>query len=128
MMESVLLGILAAGSVVTAILLRLVALDVKRLLAEVALARTSIGDLGGPLYDTKRKQDEVLAAVGKHTEEVIGLLTSIRDLNHKELNEKREILSHTNIAATSRITNMRSWLSKLEDAAEKEILGLGAGR
>lgn len=123
-METVLLVILAAGSVATAILLRGVALDVKRLLVEMALARASVGDLGAPLYDTKRKQEEVLLAVGKHTDEVVGLLSSIRDLNTKDLTDRKEILQQTNIKATSRVTSARDWMANLEAAASKEMMGL----
>ena len=123
-MELVLLITMAVASIVAAIFLRHLALGVKALLVETKLVRAAIGDLGQPLYDTKRKQDEVLDAVGKHTEEVVGLLTSIRDLNTKDLTEKKEILQQTNIKATSRVTSARDWMANLEAAAAKEMLGL----
>jgi len=127
-LELVLLITMAVASIVAAIFLRHLALGVKSLLVETKLLRTVIGDLGGPLYDTRRKQDEVLDAVGKHTEEVLKLLESIRDLNTKDLTEKREILSQTNIKATSRVTSTRDWMANLEAAANREMLGLGKER
>lgn len=127
-MEAVLLAILAVGSVVTAILVRLVALDVKALILETKLVRVAIANMGEPIYDVKRKQDEVLASVGKHTADVLALLSSIRDLNTKELTDRKEILQQANIKATSRVTSTKDWMANLEAAAAKEMLGLGGDR
>lgn len=123
-MELFLLVVLALAAIVAAVLLRRVALTLKGLVMDVLLLRAAVGDLGGPLYDTKRKQDEVLSAVGKHSEEVLGLLASIRDLNTKDLTDRKEILQSTNIKATSRVTSTRDWMANLEAAAAKEMLGL----
>lgn len=127
-MELILLIAMVVASTVAAVFLRHLALGVKALLVETKLLRAAIGDLGQPLYDTKRKQDEVLETVGKHGGEMLALLTSIRDLNTKDLTEKREILSQTNIKATSRVTSTREWIAKLEAEANREMLGLSKER
>lgn len=127
-MELILLIAMVVASTVAAIFLRLLALEVKSLLVETKLVRAAIGDLGQPLYDTKRKQDEVLETVGRHGGEMLALLASIRDLNTKDLTERKEILQQTNIKATSRVTSARDWMANLEAAAAKEMLGLGGDR
>ena len=127
-METALLLVLALGSAVAAVLLRRVALDVKGLIQEARLLRADVGNLAAPAYDTKRKQDEVLAAVGKHSDEVLGLLASIRDLNTKDLTDRKEILAQTNLKATSRVTSARDWMANLEAAANRELLGLGGDK
>lgn len=124
-MELVLLITMAVASTVAAVFLRFLALEVKALLVETKLVRAAIGDLGQPLYDTKRKQDEVLETVGRHGGETLALLTSIRDLNTKDLTDRKEILQNTNLKATSRVTSTRDWMASLEAAANKEWLGLG---
>lgn len=123
-MELILLIVMAVASTVAAIFLRHLALGLKALLVETKLLRAAIGDLSQPLYDTKRKQDEVLETVGRHGGEMLALLASIRDLNTKDLTERKEILQSTNIKATSRVTSTRDWMANLEAAAAKEMLGL----
>ena len=127
-MELVLLIVLALTSVVAAVFLHGLAVLVKRALLEIHLLRTAVGDLGGPLYDTRRKQEEVLDTVGKHGAEMLALLASIRDLNTKDLTDRKEILQSTNIKATSRVTSTRDWMANLEAAANKEWLGLGGDK
>jgi len=127
-MELFLLVVLALAAIVAAVLLRRVALTLKGLVMDVLLLRAAVGDLGGPLYDTKRKQDEVLETVGRHGGEMLALLASIRDLNTKDLTDRKEILQQTNIKATSRVTSTRDWIANLEAAAAKEMLGLGGDR
>lgn len=112
-----------------------VGLELRRLRREISghagklhLQQVAIDGFRGDLGDIRRKQEEVLCEVTKYREDVKNLLADIRDLNQKELTDRQEILSRTNITGTSRLTNVRKWMQDLEGAAEKEMLGLGGSR
>lgn len=124
----ILLVVLTAGVVAVARLLRHIKAALVTTAARLHMLQVELANLHQPIGDVKRKQEEVLCEVTKYRDSVTQLLKDIRDLNNTELTDRQEILSRTNITGSSRITNMRSWMAKLEDAAEKELLGLGGER
>ena len=89
----------------------------RRLLVEdFRVLRSSLGEIAG-------KQ------IGLESEyrEVHKILQGIRDLNQAELQERKEILQQTNLTASNRVLQMRSYMADLEEAARKELEGLRNG-
>jgi len=67
------------------------------------------------------------ARLGDDYRAVHALLQQIRDLNTAELQERKEILQHENVSASSRVLQVRRHIADLEDAARRELEGLKHG-
>lgn len=100
------------------------ALTLRELRRAAAQAATNGRVLASTLGDIQGRQRDL----AREYEEVHKILEAIRDLNKAELQDRKEILQHTNLAASSRVLQVRTRMQQLEEAAQKELDGMGGGR